>query len=116
MSLFIKGMTLPEKFNLYNVIFVNRGHGEFSAGIRDGCRDIKDIRWHEVVEVKEPHGRLIDADELDWHDISPVYGMCVIGVTEEDIAFAETVIEAERKGKERWQDADHAEQRSDGSK
>ena len=42
-----------------------------------------------------PHGRLIDADELNIHDVSPAYGFCVMGVTEEDIELAETVIEAE---------------------
>ena len=42
-----------------------------------------------------PHGRLIDADKLNIHDISPVDGFCVMGVTEEDIELADTVIEAE---------------------
>ncbi len=36
-------------------------------------------------------GRLIDADKLDIYDVSPAYGMCVIGCTEEDIADAPTV-------------------------
>lgn len=43
----------------------------------------------------QPHGRLIDADKLDIHDISPVDGFCVMGVTEEDIVLVDTVIEAE---------------------
>ena len=42
-----------------------------------------------------PHGRLGDLDKLNIHDISPVDGFCVMGVTEEDIGLAETVIEAE---------------------
>ena len=42
-----------------------------------------------------PHGRLIDADKLNIHDVSPAYGFCVMGVTEEDIELADTVIEAE---------------------
>ena len=46
-----------------------------------------------LVEVKEPHGRLIDADKLNIHDVSPVDGFCVMGVTEEDIELADTVIE-----------------------
>lgn len=47
-----------------------------------------------LVEV-QPHGRLIDADALNIHDISPVDGFCVMGVTEEDIGLAETISEAE---------------------
>ena len=47
------------------------------------------------VEKLPPHGRLIDADELNIHDVSHAYGFCVMGVTEEDIELAETVIEAE---------------------
>ena len=42
-----------------------------------------------------PHGRLGDLDKLNIHDISPVDGFCVMGVTEEDIELADTVIEAE---------------------
>ena len=41
-----------------------------------------------------PHGRLIDEDELNVYDISPVYGFSVMGVTEEDIIQASTIIEA----------------------
>ena len=47
------------------------------------------------VEKLPPHGRLIDADKLNIHDVSPAYGFCVMGVTEEDIELADTVIEAE---------------------
>ena len=49
-----------------------------------------------LIEVP-PHGRLIDADKLDIHDISPVDGFCVMGITEEDICLVDTVIEAEDK-------------------
>jgi len=48
-----------------------------------------------LVEIPTPHGRLIDADKLNIHDVSPVDGFCVMGVTEEDIGLADTVIEAE---------------------
>ena len=50
--------------------------------------------WCPLIELP-PHGRLIDADKLDIHDISPVDGFCVLGVTEEDVGLADTVIEAE---------------------
>lgn len=52
-----------------------------------------------LVEIPTPHGRLIDADKLDIHDVSPAYGFCVMGVTEEDIELADTVIEAEGETK-----------------
>ena len=57
----------------------------------------KSERHHDcpLIEVHTPHGRLIDADKLDIHDISPVDGFCVMGVTEEDIGLADTVIERE---------------------
>lgn len=35
--------------------------------------------------------RLIDADALNIHDVSPAYGMYVMGVTEEDIDDAPTI-------------------------
>lgn len=50
-----------------------------------------------LVEIPTPHGRLIDADKLNMHDVSPAYGFCVMGVTEEDIELAETVIEGSEK-------------------
>jgi len=50
--------------------------------------------WCPLIELP-PHGRLIDADKLNIHDVSPAYGFCVMGVTEEDIELADTVIEAE---------------------
>ena len=48
-----------------------------------------------LIEIPTPHGRLIDADKLNTYDLSPVNGFCVMGVTEEDIGLADTVIEAE---------------------
>ena len=52
-------------------------------------------KYCPLVEIPTPHGRLIDADKLNIHDVSPAYGFCVMGVTEEDIELADTVIEAE---------------------
>lgn len=45
------------------------------------------------------HGRLIDADAINIHDVSPAYGMEVYGVTQDDIEYEPTVIEAS-KGEE----------------
>ena len=53
-------------------------------------------RLHDCPLIElPPHGRLGDLDKLNIHDISPVDGFCVMGVTEEDIELADTVIEAE---------------------
>ncbi len=49
--------------------------------------------WCPLINIPTPHGRLIDADALNIYDVSPVDGFCVMGVTEEDIELAETVIE-----------------------
>lgn len=64
---------------------------------REWEKDADSVRpnWCPLIEVKTPHGRLIDADKLNTYDISPVNGFCVIGVTEEDIGLAETILEAE---------------------
>ena len=51
--------------------------------------------WCPLIAVPTPHGRLIDADALNTYDVSPIYEFCVMGVTEEDIGLAETIIEAE---------------------
>ena len=48
-----------------------------------------------LIEVKSPHGRLTDADALNTYDVSPIYEFCLMGVTEEDIGLAPTIIEAE---------------------
>ena len=48
-----------------------------------------------LIEIQSPHGRLIDADALNTYNVSPIYEFCVMGVTEEDIGLAETIIEAE---------------------
>lgn len=44
------------------------------------------------------HGRLIDADKLNIYDVSPADGFVVMGVTEEDIDLAPTIIEADKEG------------------
>lgn len=41
------------------------------------------------------HGRLIDADAINTHDISPIRDMEIYGVTEYDIDAEPTIIEAE---------------------
>jgi len=43
------------------------------------------------------HGRLIDVDAINIHDVSPAYGMEVYGVTQDDLEYEPTVIEADRE-------------------
>lgn len=52
--------------------------------------------------------RLIDADKLNIYDVSPAYGTCVMGITEEDIEFAPTV-EAEPVRQGKWVGCTNAE-------
>ena len=49
------------------------------------------------------HGRLIDADAINIHDVSPAYGMEVYGVTQDDIEYEPTVIEADKEKTGTWQ-------------
>lgn len=67
-------------------------HGK---NISDAINDDTRAEFCPLVEVKEPHGKLIDVSKLNMYDVSPVSGFCVIGVTEEDIELADAVIEAE---------------------
>ncbi len=47
------------------------------------------------VPIPTGHGRLIDADEINLKDISPVDGFSVYGATAEDIDLTPTVLEAD---------------------
>ena len=47
--------------------------------------------------LPQGHGRLIDADAINIHDVSPAYGMEVYGVTQDDIEYEPTVIEADKE-------------------
>ena len=98
MSILIQGMAMPNR--CFECIFLTTVPNFFClAGKRDLCAEhginISNPDWCPLVEIPTPHGRLIDADKLDIHDISPVDGFCVMGVTEEDIGLADTVIEGE---------------------
>lgn len=49
----------------------------------------------EVVEIPEPHGKLIDADALPVKDLDSNGWLNAFGVAVEDLEDAPTVIEAE---------------------
>lgn len=94
MSIIIKGMKMPKNCAECKCTWVDDDYNKvccftdvvaLSIGRQDNC---------PLIELP-PHGRLIDADRLNIHDVSPAYGFCVMGVTEDDIELAETVIEAE---------------------
>lgn len=92
MSILIKGMEMPKTCNDCGL------RDSFDCWITDSYIEARFSKRNEdcpLVEIPTPHGRLIDADKLNIHDVSPAYGFCVMGVTEEDIELAETVIEAE---------------------
>ena len=97
MSILIRGMEMPKR--CFECIFLTTVPNFFClAGKRDLCAEhginISRPDWCPLIELP-PHGRLGDLDKLNIHDISPVDGFCVMGVTEEDIELADTVIEAE---------------------
>ena len=96
MSVIVKGMEMPQNCGECPFIFS-------SWGIEYYCHLARASTSAEYVEREKmtncplvelpPHGRLGDLDKLNIHDISPVDGFCVMGVTEEDIELADTVIE-----------------------
>lgn len=105
MSILIKGMEMPtscigcpccrhDNWNGETAHQCNVSLITFSAEDENWIYDQRP-NWCPLVDIPTPHGRLIDADQLNIYDISPVDGFCVMGVTEEDIELAETVIEAE---------------------
>ena len=52
------------------------------------------------IVLPKGHGRLIDADAINIHDVSPAYGMEVYGVTQDDIEYEPTIIEADKEVEE----------------
>lgn len=94
MSILIKGMKMPPNCAEcpcgQNELFCWKTGSEFADDfVNERLPDCP------LVEVPVPHGRLIDADALNTYDVSPIYEFCVMGVTEEDIGLAPTIIEAE---------------------
>ena len=104
MSILIQGMEMPTSCTECPCCRHDNWNGETAhqcnvSFITFGAEDENWIyntrpNWCPLTELP-PHGRLGDLDKLNIHDISPVDGFCVMGVTEEDIELADTVIEAE---------------------
>ena len=102
MGIYIKGMKMPKDDQ--KIRFVKLLNGKMYA--------VKGISYlHEVIEVTEPHGRLIDADKIDayklpiekqesseWHRHSAAYKYAAPvfnGALDMVKDHAPTVIEAE---------------------
>lgn len=94
MSILIKCMEIPKSCG--RCWFNN---SSLSCAITGSCIDRDDENRERLDDCPlvdlGKHGDLIDAESLNIHDISPVNGFCVMGVTEEDIGLAKKVIEAE---------------------
>ena len=58
------------------------------------------IPYKDIIKNGTPlpkgHGRLIDADAINIHNVSPAYEMVVYGVTHDDIEYEPTIIEADK--------------------
>lgn len=98
MSILIKDMEMPkncaecERWSICKCLNDFEDYESICYAVEDGDL-VRDANC-PLIELP-PHGRLIDVDKLNIHDVSPAYGFCVMGVTEEDIELADTVIEAE---------------------
>ena len=94
-NIIVRGMDKPEScvkcFFRDGIFCKAKNYKRISYVALDGKIEI----WCPLVEIKTPHGRMIDADALNTYNVSPIYEFCVMGITEEDIGLAETIIEAE---------------------
>ena len=90
MSILIKGMEMPKRHLFEGLV-----------AIGDGQIVVKDLENNklfegEIKEIPTPHGRLIDADEIEkcvheWYDVGEY-------VFADTIRDADTIIEAEVSG------------------
>lgn len=100
MGVYIKGMEMPETC----IECINSGlrtaircseWTKISAGLREDHRALS----CPLVEVPEPHGRLIDKNELTQSTDNVMYKAMIFGgqvcYTQSDVDNASTVIEAE---------------------
>ena len=99
-SVLIRGMEMPKncaECKMWSICDCLNDFEDFESicyAVEDG--DLVRDKNCPLIELP-PHGRLIDADKLNIHDVSPAYGFCVMGVTEEDIELADTIIEGSKE-------------------
>ena len=107
MSILIKGMKMPES-GYIDIRLHTFADGEQCATVQTGEHPF--YKKMGIVEVPEPHGRLIDADELDetlfgYLDTIPIVNNGLVNLGRRDATIscrqylqeAPTVIEAEGK-------------------
>ena len=103
MSILIKGMRIPENcikcpMQFGGMCYVMPAEVDESrvAPTVEAAQKQGKPTWCPLVEVPEPHGRLIDGDALQCKVDDIVLGYYeVLGVTEDTIDSAPTAIEAE---------------------
>ena len=71
-----------------NIIDNDKDDEEFEA---------MDMAFCDAKPLPKGHGRLIDADAINTHDISPIWDMEIYGITEDDIDAEPTIIEADKE-------------------
>ena len=89
MSVLIKGMEMPKNGEMKKIIIGRAPNGIDPIAIVTG----DNTEFYKIIEVPTPHGRLIDADEIEkcvheWYDVGEY-------VFADTIRNADTIIEAE---------------------
>ena len=102
MSIILKGIDLPEKENrMYMMELYADGHCSVAKIENGKCYELTIPSETEAIQIPTPHGRLIDASELDkcWEekeDISEdvdykILYKCVLAISK----YAPTMLESE---------------------
>ena len=83
--------------DVYTRLFDN-GIQDNEIAADDVCEMARALRLG--TPLPKGHGRLIDADAINTHDVSPIWDMEIYGITEDDIDVEPTIIEADNGGGE----------------
>lgn len=100
MGVYIKGLELQKEFGNYS--------GSYTICISEDGVNILGVdgKLYQVVEVKEPHGDLVDRDAFledmncglwDWSTVDGITATTALKQTMSDLRNAPTVLEAEGK-------------------
>ena len=91
MSVLVKGMKMPELYETYKVNFAKTNDGKIVMGM---C-PLNETSYRpvgEVVALPDKHGRLVDADELNF---SSMLDSIDQDIAEETVMYAPTIVEEE---------------------
>ena len=100
MSIILKGIDIPEKENrMYMMELYADGHCSV-AKIEDGeCYELTIPSETEAVQIPKGHGKLIDADKIDydefWHREGHGFTMRICQKAQQIIEEQPTILEAE---------------------